>query len=533
MSVESLPKSRTGLDAVVRQLLDSAPPGIPSELLRSLGEAMAEEERLPPGLFRAVVEQSPLAVSITDLKANILYCNDSFNRVTGYRTDEVIGSNESKLSDKRTPLTVYRELWSTIQEQRSWSGRLINRRKDGSRYLAEVTIAPVLGDDGSTSHYLGMHRDITAEYTLDKQVQNQKALIESMINASPMSLVLLDETQQVVLDNLAYKTLRSDFDGMEIADAILAAHPGPVSPGRDFQELELRLAGEEGTRWFICSGNWFREQEVAADAFFEGGGHDYLMLSAREVTEQRRYEERQRRNALSAMLAEESQNQALSEALEGALYQLRGPLNMLSAARAMAERRGGDESLRKVLGEALEAGEQALATLQKARPRRPAGEVEMLTLADVLRDAVEASRDRLREMGVTLHWNIGSDSSAAEPQASLRGDGSRLRGLFKQLIDNAIEAMSEVETRHLSISCELDQGYLRACLEDTGPGIDEALRLRVFQPFFSTREGHSGMGLAWVQDVVNQHAGTVSLENRANGGCRACVALPPLAKGYE
>ena len=62
---------------------------------------------------------------------------------------------------------------------------LLNRRKDGSLYLAELTVAPVINDKGETVNYLGMHRDCTEIHQLEQRVLNQKAMIEAVINAAP------------------------------------------------------------------------------------------------------------------------------------------------------------------------------------------------------------------------------------------------------------------------------------------------------------------------------------------------------------
>ena len=142
-------------------------------------------ETVPQDIFRQVVEQAALAISITDGSARILYSNPAFRRVTGYGDDEVAGHNESILSYKVTPKIVYETMWAQLLRQRPWNGLLVNRRKDGSRYLADLTITPVVGDAGETTHYLGMHRDVTEVHRLERQVQNQKALIESVVDAAP------------------------------------------------------------------------------------------------------------------------------------------------------------------------------------------------------------------------------------------------------------------------------------------------------------------------------------------------------------
>jgi len=95
-------------------------------------------------VFMKAVDSCPVGISITDLKANILYANQAFNEITGYAENELIGHNESILSNHTTPSLVYQTLWGRLSQKKPWIGVLVNRRKDDSLYLAELTVAPVI-----------------------------------------------------------------------------------------------------------------------------------------------------------------------------------------------------------------------------------------------------------------------------------------------------------------------------------------------------------------------------------------------------
>src|SRR5512135_1370251 len=216
---------------------------------------------LPSHLFRKAVEQAALAISITDASANILYANGAFQRITGYGQDEIVGHNESILSYRVTPKLVYETLWAQIQRQRPWNGLLVNKRKDGSRYLADVTITPVVNEAGETTHYLGMHRDVTEVHRLERQVQNQKTLIESVVDAAQVAIVLLDEHERVLLDNQEYKKLIGPL-GKEPALKLLAALREQMGEAfakaygkhRNIAAREVCIAmPNHACRWFSCA----------------------------------------------------------------------------------------------------------------------------------------------------------------------------------------------------------------------------------------------------------------------------------------
>ncbi len=511
--------------------------GVPDGLLAAVSEITdTGGDIIPPHLFYEAVEQSQIAISITDLKANILYANPAFARVTGYTLQDTLGKNESILSDKVTPPIVYKTLWGRLLQQKPWSGVLVNRRKDGARYLAELTIAPVLNNAGKTSHYLGIHRDVTEMHRLEQEVKNQKALIESVVDSAPVVIALLDRNGRVVLDNQAYKVLATDMHG-EPAAVFLAALKRSMGgnfkwawdEGKGFTDEEVSFdpGGDKAPRWFSCSGTWFRERDSSADSFFESRKEIYLLLAANEVTELKRQQEAVRLSAMRALLAEEELVQSTRETLAGAIFQLQGPLNLIAAAAGMLERRSsGDDPLLKVLQEALSTGERAMATLHDSMPEEPDEPLVPVNLNQLLREVLSMSTDRLLARGVVVDWQ-------PEPVLpSIIGRELRLRGMFKQLVDNALEAMDERnrERRELRVAtAQSSSQQIEVAIEDTGPGVAEELRLKIFEPFFTTKGKagkRAGMGLPMVQEVVNAHAGTVAIEGTEGEGCRVVVQLP-------
>lgn len=488
-------------------------------------------------VFLHAVEQSDVAISITDPNANILYVNPAFTRVTGYAPADVVGRNESLLSNKTTPPEVYKSLWLNISRGKPWSGRLVNKRRDSSRYLAELTITPVADENGVIANYLGMHRDLTDLHKLECQVRNQKLLIESVVDSAPMVLALLDADDRLVLDNQEYKKLQADLAMAEPAPLFMAAlraslgdaltfKPGEVRTGSAFLDRDVRidLGAARPPRWFSCSGVWVEVHDDHADAFFDGGSHQYLLLVAKETTTLRTEEEKARRSALQALVADEERINALRESLSAAIFQLEGPLNMMTSAVGMLARRSPDDPMTVALNEAINSGE---AALEKLRAMIPAQSVEAATstnLNELLRSVLDLATPRLLAAGIRVAW---------QPQTVLppiQGYPKQLLMLFKALVDNAIEAMSARgwRERELSVSTRLQGGDVEVIVADSGPGVPANMQLKVFEPFFTTKLSggrHMGTGLAIAQQAVIDHGGAINIEP-ADAGCRLRVLLP-------
>ncbi|MDP5238009.1 nitrogen fixation negative regulator NifL [Uliginosibacterium sp. 31-16] len=494
---------------------------------------------IPAALYRAAVEQADIAISITDPRAVIEYVNPAFTRKTGFTPEDAVGLNQSILSNRTTPPEVYKGLWHQITRKQAWSGRLVNSRKDGSKYLADLTITPVLDDAGEISHFLGLHRDVTELHRLECAVRNQKALIESVVDGAPLVLALLSMEDRVLLDNHAYKALMADLRMQEPASVLLEAVRaqlgsgfGPFKPGAHaFLDQQIRLDRPHwrNPRWYACSGVWVAADKDGTDAFYDEQAEAYLLLVATDVTRMVMEQEKSRVAALHALLADENRQQALRESLSAAVYQLEGPLNVLNSVVTVMGRRGCDPA-QAALAEALKAGQSALETLRAAVPALGSGVDSPVNLNEAVRDVLDLSAQKFLATGISVQW----DPQLVLP--TLQGNPKRLRTLIKALVDNAIEAMNTRgwQQRLLGIRTHADAQSIEVSITDSGPGISPELRLKAFEPFFSTKKGgehHLGTGLSSAQQVAVDHGGSIELSEGPSGGCVAKVVLPLKRQG--
>ncbi len=523
------------IDAISR-FLAAPPEGTPAEIIEAFN-GFGGGQLLPPKLFLETVEQAPVAISITDAAARILYVNHAFEALTGYQRDEVIGHNESMLSSRSTPLSVYQELWKTIQSKQVWQGTLVNHKKCQEEYLAELVISPVLTPGGEVSYYLGMHRDITAVHQLGQRLKFQKSLTEAALDAAPMVVAMITAERKVLLDNHAYKALLGDCRGVEPAGLFLDALEQQIDfdlasacrTGKGFTNVEIRLdlAGSAAPRWFSCSAVRVDELDEAAQNYFKQQEQTRycLLLIANEVTGSRKRINEVRLNMIRAGMAEQQMVETMREAISGAIFKMQVPFNIIRAALAMPGTGSDQCGVCQVLHQALESGNEAMESLQAALPSRTVEQASMVNINEILHEVMRLSTDRLLASGVVVDWR------PATVLSSVTGRPNALRGLFKYLIDNAIQAVNESGQDYREIRLQtrqLDQELVVEVM-DNGPGIPEAMRLKVFEPFFCgwSRAGeHAGMGLTMAQEVILGHGGSIEIDADFCGGCRVFVRLP-------
>lgn len=117
------------------------------------------EERLRH--LSKAVQHAGEAIVITDKEGMIEYINPAFTDITGYQPEEVIGKKTSILKSDAQDPRFYKELWKTITSGGVWYGSLIDRRKDGTFFPSQMTVAPIFDEKGRISHYVATHQDMS------------------------------------------------------------------------------------------------------------------------------------------------------------------------------------------------------------------------------------------------------------------------------------------------------------------------------------------------------------------------------------
>jgi heavy metal sensor kinase len=212
-----------------------------------------------------------------------------------------------------------------------------------------------------------------------------------------------------------------------------------------------------------------------------------------------------------------------------AAHELRTPLTALKGTLEVALRaeRSGAE-YRAALASALEEADRLvrlaedllLLSRATAGPDSPRARVELETL---VLDVAEVGTRLAKDRGVTVR--VGT----LAPLAVL-GDGSALRRAVLNLVENGVKYTPAGGRVELSVTAADGEAVL--AVEDTGPGIDAADVIRIFEPFVrldsarSRESGGSGLGLAIARSIVVAHRGTLGVERPAAGGSRFAIRLP-------
>ncbi|MGC8635213.1 MAG: EAL domain-containing protein [Candidatus Limnocylindrales bacterium] len=203
------------------------------------------------------IEQSVESVVITDADGRITYVNPAFERSSGYAAAEALGQNPRLLASGRQTRAFYVAMWQALTEGRPWAGDLVNRRKDGSLYTEAAVISPVRDPAGTTTSYVAVQHDVTAEREAEAREQacaRERSQIAQALAALPPQATP-EETADAVCQQIvglpeAAAAVLLAFDGAGGATPLgTAESDGPalaLSRLGDTRARQLRQRASEG-----------------------------------------------------------------------------------------------------------------------------------------------------------------------------------------------------------------------------------------------------------------------------------------------
>ena len=175
--------------------------------------------------YKDIVDET-LIVSKTDIKGNITYINKAFEEISGFKQKELIGKNHNIVRHQDMKKEVFKKVWDTILNKKTWKGIIKNRKKNGEAYYVDSIIKPILDKNGEIKEFIALRKDITnfisAESLInDKLKISDKTLLLTMVqieNFNDINLIYDEEILQKLKNRLLKRVknlLKNHFDNIE------------------------------------------------------------------------------------------------------------------------------------------------------------------------------------------------------------------------------------------------------------------------------------------------------------------------------
>ncbi|MBN2595891.1 MAG: PAS domain S-box protein [Marinifilaceae bacterium] len=168
-------------------------------IIHDLSEKKNHEHRI--NLLSRSVEQSPVAIVITNREGIIEYVNPAFTEITGYLYNEAIGQNPRILKSEKTSNKLYKELWNTICSGKTWQGEIQNKKANGEFYWMKKAISPIY-----------VNNELTNFVSVSEDITEKRKIIEDLVVAKEKAQES-DRLKSAFLANMSHE-IRTPMNGI-------------------------------------------------------------------------------------------------------------------------------------------------------------------------------------------------------------------------------------------------------------------------------------------------------------------------------
>ncbi len=490
--------------------------------MRDISQRLAAETQLR--ILGRAVDQSPTSIVITNPNGNIEYVNPHFCALTGYSEEDCMGKKPNFLKSGEHSREFYKNLWDTILAGKTWQGEFKNKKKNGEFYWESTLISPVRVD-GKIAHFVGIKEDITRKREIQRELESSEARFRALIDNAYDAIFVHDEDGRFLdINRGACRSLGYT------RDELMSLNAADIQKGLKREDLENAwrriLKGER----MVLEGIHTRKDrtkfpvEVNMDKMQESG-RSVILAVARDLSERKKVEEALRLTQQQLMASQKLAG--IGQLAAGVSHEVLNPVNIISVHTQLLERKRKEDAdlqefCKKVRHEVsrIEKIMGALLTFS----RKGDSQKERVTIREVLESVMD-----LVERDFELD-NIKIERVCSPKDLAIYGDRDKLRQVFLNLVNNAKYAMHG--SGKLLVGCRLirrdDIDWVEAFVEDTGTGISKENLEQLFVPFFTTKpEGEgTGMGLAVVHGIVEEHGGHIRVESEEGRGTKIIIEFP-------
>ncbi len=492
-------------------------------------------KRLLDGLGHALIATDPLG--------KILYWNRAAEELYGWSAGEAMGRSVVELTSSADLVERAEEIMGELGQGRSWTGEFAVRRKDGTSFPALATDTPMQDERGNLVAIIGVSTDIT-EIKRTEELSRSEELFGLLDEEVKEYAIFMLDPEGCIKNWSAGAERIKGYRAGEIVGRHFSVLYTPEDIERGHPEEELRIAKErghyeeEGFRVRKDGSRLYASVLITALHDEEGNLRGFSKV-VRDVSERRRYEEElkeARRTAEEARQAAEEANRAKSEFLANMSHEIRTPMNGVIGMTGLLMDTALDDEQREYAQTVRSSGENLLTIINDILDfsKMEAGKLDIEAIAFDLRSAVEESVDLLAKRAHQKGLEIAS-LVEAKVHTALRGDPGRIRQVLVNLVGNAVKFTEEGEVTlvvRLVGEKEEEAAVVRFEVKDTGIGLTEEQRGRLFQPFSQAdasttrRYGGTGLGLAISRQLVELMGGEIGVESEPGAGSTFYFVLP-------
>ncbi len=532
--------------------------------IRDITERKKTEEKLHK--LSHAIEYSSATIVITDSKGKIEYANPKFTQLTGFSLEEVVGKNPSILKSGKTHPDVYKELWETITSGNEWRGEFCNRKKTGELYWESVSISPVKNNEDIITNFIAVKEDITdnkySERRLKAQHEVTKVLSESNTIRETSAKIIqaictalewdlgeiweFDQQKNVLFNSEIWHIPSLKVSEFKAATKEITFSPKIGLPGHVFESAEPFWIAD------IVHDTNFPRASVAVKEGLHGAfgfpiivGSEVLGSVCFYSREIRRPDKdllnmmtaigRQiglfiKRKQVEKTLLQSEKLNSLGTITAGIAHEFNNILGIILSSAEVLE--GGfkdDRELKRGLNDIIKACDDGSVIVKRMSTFsdvdvNPSDSI-LIDIGQIVKEAIGFTMPRWKNMAQASGIKFHIDTEGLKETPEILCSPTELREVFINLINNAMDAMPDGGCIFFDTKSNRNNVFVN--VSDTGIGMNENIKEKVFDPFFSTRKPHgTGLGMSITYSIIKKHGGNIVVESEAGKGTTFKLSIP-------
>jgi len=491
------------------------------DILKKLGGSLASQ----------ILETVDTLVVILDRYGEVIFFNRACQLLSGFTTEEAIGRKVWEFLILDEEIDAVRRTFEELTAGNA-PAHFTNywKTKNGAPRIIEWSNNTLKDEDGSPAYILGTGIDITETRSKEAALYESKSFLRSIVDASPVAIITSDEKGTMLSFSRKAEVIFGYKESEALGQNLTLLIP---EPDRSRHDQYLNHYLETGERRIIGKARQVMALKKNGERFpvalhtneFHDGERIFIGFiedrSEQIATEQRLEDVK---NQLQHM----GRISAMGEIATSIAHELGQPL---TAAASLAG--AVSLTLRKVefpqrddaishLNETVSEIRRASEIIRQMRDfmRKHKTAKSLHDVNHVVEEAIAIALIGAEAGGVHVTTNLGSDVG----EAAL--DRIQIQQVIINLIRNSIDAMQDVEEKHLTISTAKRGDFIEVKVSDTGHGFSDNVKKRLFEPFFTTKEEGMGIGLAISKSIIDAHQGEIIIVETESLGAMFIIKLP-------
>lgn len=459
-----------------------------------------------------VLENIIESIVVTDLAGRLIYFNKYSEEMFGYSAPEVLDRHIATLG------AIEPDVIGHVRRNLPFNGEVALRRKNGTRFPAQVRCVPLRDEGGSPMAMVGLATDLTREKEKEQiadEIAKLKAFNENLISSLNEGIQLINSQGIITFVNQRIE----DLFGYS-AGELVGRHYSELPASEGVNHLrELTKAGGKAKGLTIFETTWTTRKGkklstiVSASPMREGDRVVGVVLAVTDISEMRQ---------LKQELYQSEKMSLVGTMASELAHEINNPLAGLTVAVQMLikELKSGRFDHKAFLEELGDMEKDAKRCRNITRhlldfSRSMPVDRSMIDLNHVVEEALFLVQRQAELENITFIKTYADDL----PQ--IRGNLNSLQQVIINLVKNACDAMPDGGELRLKTALQEDENgpWLKASVADTGPGISPDIEQNLFSPFLTTKSKGkgTGLGLAVSKRIVEEFGGRISFRNLERG----------------